>query len=248
MEVQQQTESVPASDTSANEPKRIGDILDRLKLPYPRDAEVARQNAADWRWEERQKREAFRRKVPGRYKDCGFVNWTASTPYQAKVKAAAEQWAKQTGSHGLVLFGPVGTGKDHLAVAAIDFRVIQSNYSSTATFLNGREFVGEVRYRISEDSSESSLIDRYKSQDILLISDPLPPIGDLTQHQADMLYRVVEARYSAGKTTCCTLNVADDAEADRRLGAATWDRLCHGAWKIHCRWASHRRPAMELKP
>jgi len=240
-------ESVKASDTASSGPKLIGQILERLKLPYPRDAEVARQEAADFRWEQKQQRERFRRQLPERYKTCTLENWTAATPYQEKVKSSVAGWAAAIGQCGLVLFGPVGTGKDHLAVAAIDVRV-QASSAASALFMNGREFVGEVRDRIGDDLPEASLISRFASPDVLLISDPLPPVGDLTQHQADMLYRVVESRYSAGKVTCCTLNVADDSEADRRLGAATWDRLCHGAWKIHCRWASHRKPAMELRP
>jgi DNA replication protein DnaC len=61
-----------------------------------------------------------------------------------------------------------------------------------------------------------------------------------------MLYRAVEARYAAGKPTIVTVNVANDGEADLRLGAPTWDRLCHGAGKIKCEWPSYRQPAFEV--
>ena len=82
--------------------------------------------------------------------------------------------------------------------------------------------------------------------DVLCLSDPLPPVGALTQFQATMLYRLVDARYSRGVPTICTVNVADDAEADERMGVPTWDRLCHGAWKLHCAWPTYRRPAREV--
>jgi DNA replication protein DnaC len=71
-------------------------------------------------------------------------------------------------------------------------------------------------------------------------------VGALTQHQATMLYRLVDARYSKGVPTICTVNVASDAEADERMGAATWDRLCHDAWKFNCNWPTYRKPAREI--
>jgi hypothetical protein len=30
-------------------------------------------------------------------------------------------------------------------------------------------------------------------------------------------------------------------QAIKRMGAATWDRLCHGAWRVRCEWPSYRK-------
>jgi DNA replication protein DnaC len=69
---------------------------------------------------------------------------------------------------------------------------------------------------------------------------------ELTPFQASMLYRLVDARYVRGKPTIVTVNVNDDAEGDRRMGEATWDRLCHDSWKVFCDWPTHRKPAREI--
>jgi hypothetical protein len=67
-------------------------------------------------------------------------------------------------------------------------------------------------------------------------------LPELTTYQAGWLYRAIDRRYSTrGKVTIVTVNVANDAEADKRMGAATWDRLCHGAWRVRCEWPSFRQ-------
>lgn len=206
-------------------------------------------------------------KAGSRFAGYTFETWLAKTPYQKQIKHHVQEWADNVirgERHGLVLYGPVGTGKDHLAFAAL--RHIMAGTSAvvresseyaplgpdrdalTAGWQNGRELAGEFRDRITDERTESGLIGRLSAPDLLVLSDPLPPVGDLTPYQADSLYRIVENRYAANKITIVTLNVANDAEADQRLGAATWDRLCDRAWKLFCQWPSYRKPAFELKP
>jgi DNA replication protein DnaC len=173
--------------------------------------------------------------------------------YQATVFRTSREWSntfphRQREAEGMVLFGPVGTGKDHLAFAAVGQALVDHDVVFSAHWLYGRDFFGTVRDRIDSHDSEATLLRRLESIDVLVVSDPLPPFGDLTPFQADTFYRLVEARYARRKITICTLNVATDDEADRRLGAATWDRLCHRSWKMHCCWPSFRQPARELKP
>ena len=43
-----------------------------------------------------------------------------------------------------------------------------------------------------------------------------------------------------------SMNVANDAEADNRMGVQTWDRLCDGAWKIKCAWPTNRTPSRTI--
>lgn len=184
-----------------------------------------------------------------RYRSCRLTNFTCSSQYQSRVVDAVREYgksleARRASREGLVLFGPVGTGKDHLAYAL----ALHAAYGGlTVRWINGQSWFGSVRDAMDTDRTEASIIRELEKPDMVVISDPLPPIGDLTQHQATMLYRAIEARYSHGKLTVTTVNVADDTEADRRMGAATWDRLCHEAWKIHCNWPSFRKPARVVK-
>jgi DNA replication protein DnaC len=185
-----------------------------------------------------------------RYRGCRLGNFEATTAYQKQVVKLIMEYGntleeRRKAREGLVLYGPVGTGKDHLAYS---LALLAASQGMSVRWQNGQSWFGRVRDAMDTSESEASIIAEIERPALAVISDPLPPIGDLTQHQATMFYRAIEARYAGGKITITTINVADDAEADRRMGAATWDRLCHGAWKIHCAWPSYRKPARELAP
>lgn len=187
-------------------------------------------------------------KVGERYSHCTFHTFDAQTDRQKAARTACVEYAttlieRITDSNGLVLYGPVGTGKDHLAFAVSGTAIFR--HGKHAGWINGQEWFGEIRDQMGDDGglSEHSMIQRLVAPDILTLSDPLPPVGALTQHQSTMLYRLIDARYHAGKPTIVTVNVATDEEADARLGAATWDRVCDRAWKVFCNWPSYRKPA-----
>jgi len=185
-----------------------------------------------------------------RYANCRFSNWSVGgdedARLRAEIKAMVQEWAstypeRVKASTNLVLYGPVGTGKDHLAFAAVRQAVLQ--HDATVQWINGRDLVGDIRDRITLEQTESSLISSIRSPQCVVISDPLPPAGPLSSHQMDMMFRIVHARYSDGKLTVMTLNVVDDFDADTNLGVPTWDRLCDRAWKAHFDLDSNRRPS-----
>jgi DNA replication protein DnaC len=187
--------------------------------------------------------------VGERYADCSFDSFQANEK-QRKAVAAIREYAdtlheRLADSESLVLYGPVGTGKDHLALAVCRVAIIE--HGRSVLWMNGQEWFGTIRDGMDASVSEQSIVGRLVGPSILVLSDPLPPFGALTQHQATMMYRLVERRYARGKVTICTVNVASDEEADQRLGVATWDRLCDRAWKVHCNWPSYRKPAREVK-
>jgi DNA replication protein DnaC len=184
-----------------------------------------------------------------RYANCTLESFRVATPQQRKVVAQIREYGnslkeRYAAREGLVLYGPVGTGKDHLAYTLAALVAKSGGY---VRWQNGQAWFGLVRDAIDKHTSEESIIESFQKPDLLVLSDPLPPVGDLTQHQATMLYRAIDARYSHGKITITTVNVADDDEADRRMGAATWDRICDGAWKLFCNWPSNRKPSREIK-
>jgi DNA replication protein DnaC len=257
--------SVPAS-ASAADAAAIGQLLSARRAEFATDPAQpsAEQTERERRRQERQanadrlRRELaiqqegqrLRRQAGERYVGCRLENFRAETAYQKRIVRDLSEYAKSIEERcrkpeGLVLFGPVGTGKDHLAYAMAASAVLAG---LSVGWLNGQDWFGQIRDAIDDETRESTLIGRIAKPDLVVISDPLPPVGQLTQHQAAMLYRAVEARYSRNKATIVTVNVADDSEADHRLGAPTWDRLCHGAWKVFCNWPSFRRPAREIKP
>jgi DNA replication protein DnaC len=205
-----------------------------------RDAERAAIRADRERYE---RFKELKRSAGDRYRFCTLENFETARPQQGKVIKALYDYLDADFPGSVILYGPVGTGKDHLAFA-VCFAAVKSG--RTVKWINGQNFFGTVRDAMDTDRSESSIIADLVRPNLLCLSDPLPPVGALTQHQATMLYRLVDARYSKGVPTICTVNVASDTEADERMGAATWDRLCHDAYKIACNWPTYRKPAKQI--
>lgn len=141
---------------------------------------------------------------------------------------------------GLIIYGPPGVGKDHLATTIV--RSACLDHGHRAAFLNGPEFFITLRDAMDSGRSESAIIGELAWTDWLVLSDPLPPFGELTPHQAAMLLRLADERNARRRPTIVTINVADGEEAAQRMGAATWDRLRDSAWAFPCSWPSFRVP------
>lgn len=149
---------------------------------------------------------------------------------------------RRSRGEGVMLFGPCGTGKDHLAMAIC--RAAALDHGFTIRRINGPAWFGKLRDMMNSDASlESSEINSLSDCDYLLVSDPLPPVGKLTEYQASMLYRVLERRQANGRPTIVTINVTGATEAAERIGTATVERMKFRAWVVECNWPSHRKPA-----
>lgn len=194
---------------------------------------------------------SLRDAIGPRYRDCSFETFDAATEEQTRVVEALREYAANaqgniTAGRGVLLFGPSGTGKDHLAAAlakAVIRAVIAAKPEIRVQWVNGLDIWAEARDRIGRNQSEAGLVASLVSPNVLLLSDPLPPGGTLTDYQAAMLLRIIDGRYRQLRPTWLTLNVRSGVEADERLGAAAWDRLRHDALAAYCNWPTYRRPA-----
>lgn len=220
--------------------------------PLPIPAAVSDTRATD---AEADRREAKRRRYVGhhlknaagpRLARCRLENYQAKRQEQTHVLASVEEWAatfadRKKSVEGLVLYGPVGTGKDHLVFGAC-WKVV-CTHPVTVRWINGRDLFGLFRDRMDSQTTEKETIGELVAPDVLILSDPLPTTGALSAWQADCLYRLIESRWRQGKMICVTANVAGDDEAGERFGEATWDRICDRAWKAFCYWPSYRQPS-----
>jgi DNA replication protein DnaC len=77
----------------------------------------------------------------------------------------------------LVLFGPCGVGKDHLAAVLIKLACWRGH---TVRWENGAEIFGQFRDGISAKRSEAKAIKDLALPSVLCISDPVPQTGAFT--------------------------------------------------------------------
>ena len=183
------------------------------------------------------------RKLGPRYADARLSNYEIYADHQGEVveqlRVFGEEIREQTqAGRGIVLFGPSGTGKDHLLTALM--RVAIFNGSFRIEWTNGTDLAGRVRDLISSHSKESEFIRTMLSPDILVISDPVSPWGRISEHLTAMLFRIIDARYRQLRPTWCSMNVATGREAEDKMGPSLVDRLRHDALAINCSWPSYR--------
>ena len=234
--------------------KRCPNFKAAMEIPPPTLAEIAAKRAkreAEQRRETECKRKAAEQKFlksrGRRYCDCCLNSFKAMDPQRQvqldavkRLRAFCVDMPEITcQGGGVVLFGPKGTGKDHLLVALARIAIRENGLD--VHWESGMEIFADFRAAIGNDTPERTLIDRMVKPQILILSDPLPPKGDLTDWQAMTLYRIIDARYCECRPTWVSINVANGTEAENRMGAATYDRLRDGALGVFCDWPSYRK-------
>ena len=138
---------------------------------------------------------------------------------------------------GLILYGSVGTGKDHLCAAAL-YAACHAGLS--CRWIGGQELYGRFRDQIDDKRSEREQSIELAAPDVLAISDPIPAAGDLSKWSIDQLYRLIDRRYREMRSTWITVNAATPEEAKAKLSAQVFDRLREGATLVKCFWPSFR--------
>lgn len=187
-----------------------------------------------------------------RARNWSLNSYKVSDPYQREVVDLVKDWADKfeqrvKRGEGLVLLGPVGTGKDHLAFGAVARGV--SAVGSSALWVACRELFSNSRDAMVGDEGERRFVRTFLAPDVLILSDPTPPVGDgLTSWQSDLLFRVVDARWRAFRPTVVTANFADDRDAENAVGAPTWDRINDRAFVAVTNWGSYRNASRRLEP
>lgn len=188
---------------------------------------------------------SFQLQVGPRHRRCTWRNFEVTTSEQQAVVAALRSYVADFDEHlaagaGVVLSGRAGCGKDHLfATMGVN---VALHFGVEPRWISGVELWGSLRDAIGRDRSESEVLSPLQSAGVLVLSDPCPPAGTLTDYQAAQLLRLVDCRYRNLRPTWVSLNVSGRAEANERLGVAVVDRLRDGALCLACGWPSFRQP------
>jgi len=161
--------------------------------------------------------------IPRRYYHCRIGNFhdRSSAVLMAakrKVQELVDVWPAQRDGRGLLLMGGCGTGKTHLAVAAL-LELIQCGKPGKLLFSNFQDLIQEIQASFDNDQvpSKSELLRPLIECDLLVLDELGSQKPSLFVH--DILYYVINSRYNDERATLFTTNYSDD------LGERIGDRL-----------------------
>lgn len=173
--------------------------------------------------------------IPQRFQHCTLDNfdtrWNPEDPSLGTAKRRTREFVEAWPlvHKGLLFMGPCGTGKTHLAVAAL--AALVQNKGVRGYYVNFLDLV--VQLQMSMDGSGPSraeILEPVLAAELLVLDElgaarPTPWVMDL-------LYYVLNSRYMAKGITLCTTNFLDSANPERgeesladRLSAPVRSRL-----------------------
>lgn len=227
--------------------KIVQALPEKPLTPEELEALERRRAEAALRQQQQERRTRWQSLASGRgkrYANCTLADYRVECQAQAEAIEAICEYSSDMAfrcqiGEGVLLFGPVGTGKDHILAALMRLAILEHGF--TVRWENGMDLFGAIRDRMDSGDPEKSLVDSLTYPDILVVSDPLPPKGELTTHQSAMLFRVIDSRYSRDKPTWVSFNAANRLDAENRMGVPLVDRLSHGALVVFTDWPSYRK-------
>jgi DNA replication protein DnaC len=168
-----------------------------------------------------------RARVPGRYRHCDFENFETDNEIDgasreqlvawnrslAQAKVVVQGFAQEfplASEHGLLLMGPCGVGKTHLAVAALKEVVLRGH---SGLFYDYRELLKEIQdsYNPESQASEMSVLEPVLRCELLVLDDvgsskPSPWALETVGH-------ILNTRYNEKRVTLLTTNFLDNDNA-----------------------------------
>ena len=177
--------------------------------------------ACDCGMEERAARVMERARVPKRYEHCDFESyvtdladgktWTAQHAQSMKqAKLLAQGFVRDypgAAEKGLLLMGPSGVGKTHLAVASLK-ELIRRGHAGL--FCDYRELLKEIQasYNPASESTEMGILEPIRTAEILVLDDL--GASKPSAWVLDIIGLVLNARYNERRVTILTTNYFDE--------------------------------------
>jgi len=178
--------------------------------------------ACDCGMEERATCVMERARVPKRYEHCDFESYvtdlvdgkTWTTQHLQSLKNAnlvTQGFVRDypgSAEKGLLLMGPSGVGKTHLAVAALKELIHRGH---AGLFCDYRELLKEIQasYNPASESTEMSILEPIRTVEVLVLDDL--GASKPSAWVLDIIGLVLNARYNERRVTILTTNYLDES-------------------------------------
>ncbi len=169
-------------------------------------------------------------RIPRRYELCCLdsfdtMHQTANPSLKRAHETArrfVESYPIETGGKGLLLTGPSGLGKTHLAVSIL--KALITERGATGLFWEHKELLDSLRaiYSNRTPGAEDKLLRAATTCDLLVLDD----LGDMTPSDWswDTTSYLLNSRYNENRSTIITTNLENELPAASR-GGEPYDRF-----------------------
>ena len=150
--------------------------------------------------------------IPQRYRDCTLENFSDNTLSLTNARRAAREFVDSypAAEAGLLLVGPAGRGKTHLACAILSELVLTKG--ATGLYVDFSDLLMKIQtsFRSDADVSKEGVLTPYSEAEILVLDE----LGASKPHAwvLDVLYSLLNARYNRKKITIATSNFEDELD------------------------------------
>jgi DNA replication protein DnaC len=177
---------------------------------------------------DRSERIFVRARIPERYRHCDFENYETDNEHENVSREQLEKWNRslaqakvivqrfsdeympptpETGfEQGLLLMGPCGVGKTHLAVAALK-QIVARGHSGV--FYDYRELLKQIQdsYNAESQSTEMSVLEPVLKTEVLVLDD----VGSSkpSAWALETVGHILNTRYNERRVTLLTSNFLD---------------------------------------